>query len=194
MQPFYKGFLFLKCIKQIKSDVNYHILYKIVESYIKNDEVYYKLHCSYTKIVLDMTIHEIVFDLDILYGLHPIQGCFIGIEYAKIIRGTLGALKHKNKQQNTTTKYSISRYGSNNLLYQDRKGFLGFECKNSGESFIMDPRDIALSKKLIDEFDTTQSFFIGVQAGLKLISPRNSTPIHDSKKKINHLKLVTLLS
>ena len=35
----------------------------------------------------------------------------------------------------------------------------------------MDPRDIALSKDLIEEFDAMQAFHIGYLAGLKLRLP-----------------------
>ena len=61
--------------------------------------------------------------MDILYGLHPIQSCFVGIEYSK----TILTAKNYNpqcqqEQKNMIRQYPGWRYGNNNLLYQDRNG------------------------------------------------------------------------
>ena len=65
-------------------------------------------------------------------------------------------------------KYSDSRYGSYKICYQDRKGDICFSNQETDEVFVMNPRDIALSEELIQEFDAAQAFYIGVFAGLKL--------------------------
>ena len=78
--------LFDKTFKKTASDKNTFILYRIVDSNTENGEERYKLQCTYTKAILDLRIQEIVFDLDILHRLHPIQGCFVGIEFAKILK------------------------------------------------------------------------------------------------------------
>lgn len=152
------------------------------------NEEYYQLQCLYTKAILHVTIQDIVFDTDILHGLHPIQGCFIGIEYAKIIKASISGSKTHEKPKNILTKYAICRYGNNSLLYQDRQGLLGFECKKDGAQFLMDPRDIALSRELIEEFDSTEAFCIGVLAGLKFANP--VATYRDSRKKVDYLRLV----
>ena len=145
---------------------------------------------SKTALCLPLTIHDIVFDLDILYALHPIQGCFIGIEYAKAIKATIHYSQSQEKQHKKFNTYPMCRYGSYNLLYKDRKGFVGFECKDNGQQLLMDPRDISLSRELIEEFDAAQAFYIGVWAGLKLANPILHTQKHHKKRKISHLQLV----
>ena len=193
MQPFKKTFLHLfgKPLQKTQINKNAFILYKIVDSYeVKNNE-YYRVQCINTKGILQLTLEEIVFDFDILHGLHPIQGCFIGIEYAKVIKATTGeAAKSHTKSQNMLNKYSTSRYGKNNLIYQDRNGLLGFECSYKGGEFLMDARDIALSKELIEEFDAAQAFCIGVFAGLKFVNPVSIHQNSDKTKKIDYLRLV----
>lgn len=52
----------------------------------------------------------------------------------------------------------------------------------------MNPKDISLSEELIQEFDAAQSYFIGLQAGIKIINPVNSKLI--STNKTPHLYLV----
>lgn len=83
----------------------------------------------------------------------------------------------------------MCRYGSYNLLYKDRRGFLGFECKDNDQQFLMDPRDIALSRELIEEFDAAQAFYIGVWAGLKFVNPVDVQE-HHKRRKVSHLQLV----
>jgi len=142
--------LFDKTFKKTSSG-NGFILYRIVDSSTENGEERYKLQCTYTKAILDLNIQEIVFDLDILHGLHPIQGCFVGIEFAKIIKANASNPQFNEQYQKITTTYAICRACEYSLLYQDRKGFLGFECKQNGEQFLMDPRDIALSIWSLDK-------------------------------------------
>ena len=193
IQPLKKKLLaiFANPFRKIKTDKSDHILYKIVDVYVAQETEYYKIHCSYTKAIFSSTLHDIVFDLDILYGLHPIQGCFIGIEYAKILKCTTHDRKYQEKQYNKlTTSAMIHRYGKHKLLYQDRKGFVGFECTNKNKQFLMDPRDIALSQELIEEFDAAQAFYIGVWAGIKFANPIIKLQEHNKKEKINHLRLV----
>lgn len=193
IQPVKKTFLHLfgKPLQKTQTDKNEFVMYKIVDFYkVKNNE-YYSVQCINTKGILPLPIEEIVFDLDILHGFHPIQGCFIGIEYAKVIKMTIaeGAKSHV-KSQNMLNKYSMNRYGNNNLMYQDRNGLLGFECLSTGEEFLMDPRDIALSREFIEEFDAAQAFCIGVLAGLKFVNPASKHQNSDKTKKIGTLRLV----
>lgn len=170
---------------------NVFILYKIVDSEYVNQTEYYKIQCINTKAIIQLTVEEIAFDLTILHGLHPVQGCFVGIEYSKIIKNVdNNKTKKYIKSHNLLNRCSVKRYGNNNLEYQDRSGRLGFRHCITNEAFLMDPRDIALSRDLIEEFDVAQAFCIGVLAGFKL---GNSVPIPDDLlkgKKANHLRIV----
>lgn len=134
IEPLKKTFsdLFNKTFKKTTSDKDNLILYRIVDSSTENSEERYKLQCTYTKAILDLSIQEIVFDLDILHGLHPIQGCFVGIEFAKILKAHVNNPQFGEQYQKITTTYAICSASDYSLLYQDRKGFLGFECKQSG--------------------------------------------------------------
>lgn len=193
LQPLKKTFLhfFGNPFQKTHTDINEFIMYKVVDFYkVKNNE-YYKVQCINTKGLVPLTIGEIVFDLDILHGLHPIQGCFIGIEYAKVIKATpTEGAKNQVKSQNMLNKYSMNRYGNNNLMYQDRNGLLGFERSSTGEEFLMDPRDIALSRELIEEFDAAQAFCIGVLAGLKFVNPVSKHQNSGKPKQVDYLRLV----
>jgi hypothetical protein len=170
------------------ADKSDFIHYKIVDSNMGSSREYYKVQCIYTKAILDLSIEDIVFDLDILHGLHPTQGCFIGIEYAKIIKNNERNPQIQEKSRKIISQYSVSRYGNYNLLYQTRNGHLGFESKRGNEQHLMDPRDIALSQELIEEFDATQAFCIGVLSGLKFVNPMIQNQSANDKKA--YLRLV----
>lgn len=160
---------------------NRFILYKIVDSYLKSGVEYFKMQCINTKAVFDVLLQDIVSDADLLYGLHPIQGCYVGIEYAKVFKTEASGTKSQTRSSMIFSRYSSNRYGNKQLVYQKRDGLLGFECKISGEQSIMDPRDIALTKELIGEFDAVQAFCIGVLAGLKF-NGRKEVSIHKSPR------------
>lgn len=160
-----------KPFKKSNMDKVFFILYKIVDSYPTELGERYRVQCINTKAILELTVEDIVFDLDILYGLHPVQACFVGIEYAKLRQTRKLDPENHGQPINPMGRYAGYRYGSLNLLYQNRHGLLGFTCLNSGEEFLMDPRDIALSRELIEEFDVAHAFCIGVMAGNKMINP-----------------------
>lgn len=179
--------LYKNSIKPSSSDF---VLYKIVDSYIKADKEYFKIQCICTKAILDLTIQGIVYDLAILHGLHPLQASFIGIEYAKILKKDFVSSKLQDSSKNAPSQPSISRYGKNNLLYQNRSGFLGFEDIYSGQQHLMDPRDIVLSQELIEDFDSSQAFYIGILAGFKFIHSTREGHTSNWRKNNSYLRLV----
>ncbi|PJE14245.1 hypothetical protein [Legionella sp.] len=176
----------LKIFNNGNQNKNESILYRIVDSYNHNGEEGFKVQRINTKAVFPILLQEIVLDLDILYGLHPIQSCFVGIEYSKTSLTT----RNFNFLAQSTKKimknlYAVNRYGNNKLLYQDREGNLGFKSKDK-DDVLMDPRDIVLSQSLIEEFDADQAFCIGILAGIRFV--KFST---QDRKRIPQLKLVS---
>ncbi len=156
------------------------IFYKIVDSIERNQ---FALQCINTTTVFHISIVDLVYDTDILHGLHPVQACFIGIEYAKILKKNQKSIK-KNKSHSSSATY---RYGRYFLNYQDRYGNIAFTDSVTQKDFLMDPRDIALSEELIGEFDAAQAFYIGLCTGLKMKNPPKSVI---SPQKYPHLRLV----
>ena len=156
-----------------------YIFYKIVDCIGKTE---YLLQCINTKATFQSSLTEIVFDMGILQSLHPFQSCYVGIEYAKLLTQSSLLTEKKIPQRLTKTKYPSSRYGQYFIGYQNRKGEICFINKNTKEEVLMDPRDIALSEELIQEFDAVHSFYIGLLAGLKLHNPIKKK----SEKAISH--------
>lgn len=151
-----------KKIHQNKSD---YIFYKIVDSI---DFKIYSLQCINTNAIFHASLSEIVFDYDILYRLHPIQACFIGIEYGKSINKVDNIKNKKIQEQRIVNNYYMTKYGNYQLCHQDREGNLCFIDMITNKEHIMDPRDIALAEELISNFDASQAFFIGLNAGIKI--------------------------
>lgn len=171
---------FNKSVSEKSVDNRYsYIFYRIID--FNNESDTYLIQCINTKAVFQAKLYQIVCDLDILYGLDPLQACFIGIEFAKFIR--------RNENNNEIVKLKKvqaflpeSRYGSYEIHYLNRKGDLFFTNKKTKEEFLMNPKDISLSKKLIEEFDASHSYFIGLQAGIKIKNPKQIT---SNNKKFN---------
>lgn len=165
-----------------------YIYYKIVDfDQITNT---YKLQCINTRPLFQANLADIVFDLDILHGLHPIQACYIGIEYGKLVNNTSSKSTQNSSEKHAIVEYSSSRYGNYALCYQNRHGELGFIDHNTQETFLMSPSDIAFSEDLIRDFDAAQAFYIGLLTGLKMDAP---TPKHmdiSTKLKPVHLRVV----
>lgn len=62
---------------------------------------------------------------------------------------------------------TVYRYGAYTITYQDRNGMVCFCDQTSNEQLFMDPRDIAASDELIECFDASHTFYIGIFAGIK---------------------------
>lgn len=161
------------------------IFYKIVDSSEEKHE--FTLQCIYTNAIFCVKLNHITLDMDILHGLHPIQACYIGIEYAMYLKKTKEAAIISEKKSSKLNNYSISRYGSFSLQYLDRVGNLCFISHQTTEEFLMNPRDIALSIEIIQKFDAAQAFHIGFLAGIKMESPIEPPQKHIKKP---HLRIV----
>ena len=152
-----------------KPNFSRDILYKIVDKNDKND---YLLQCVNSKSIFQADINEIVFDNDILYGLHPLQSCFIGIEYARHLKNF--NLK-KDRKEIAYFNRSIARdYGSLELKYQNRRGDICYIDSHTKEEFVMNPKEIAFSDEIIERFHAYQAFYIGLCAGLKIYALSNN--------------------
>lgn len=165
-----------------------YIFYKIVD--ISKDSNTFALQCINTNAIFHAKLQEIIYDDSILHGLHPIQACYIGIEYAKHLKSDPNPTIVKNIHSKKLPKQAICRYGDYKLLYQNRKGNICFINILSQNEIIMDPRDIALSEELIQEFDAAQAFYIGLLAGLKLSNPLEKHPQSVLNSKRAHLWIV----
>jgi hypothetical protein len=155
-----------------KDDRACYIIYKIVDLIPTNN--LFVLQCINTKAIFYLHLSDIVSDSDILYSLHPIQACYIGIEYAKLIK-TASFIPNKDTEKKIN-KQSICRYGKYTLLFQNREKKICFLDNSTNEEFLMTAVDIAISQELIQEFDAAQAFHIGFLAGVK---------INGTHKKIN---------
>ncbi len=154
---------------------NYHysnyILYIIVDAHGDSEFV---LRCKNKHCTFISNIFDMVSDPNIISGLHPIQACFIGIEFVKFLSNN----PSKIKQKKVVNDYPDSRYGIYQFCSIEYKGKVRFINRQNNKEYIMDPFDIAISKKLISEFDATQAFHIGILAGNEIddTSTKSSKP------------------
>jgi len=153
-----------------------YIFYKIVD--LDDHQKKYLLRCINTSATFYATLEEIVFDIDILYGLHPIQACYIGLEYARIAKKPIHDVKKDKKLYEKLNRYPTYRYGNYRLCYQDRESRVVFVDTRNDQEFMMTPEKIALSKEWIEEFDATQAFHIGLLAGFEMHKRKNAQRPH----------------
>jgi transcriptional regulator with XRE-family HTH domain len=147
-----------------KETSSQYVFYKIIGlSESIHDE--YLIQCINTKTMFEANISKIVMDAKILFGLHPLQSCIIGVEYAKYIKNNTinpSARIIKNMAVNEQEEYE---YGLLKILYQDRKGNICFINSSTSEQHIMSPKDIVLSDNIIGQFNSEQAFFLGMSFG-----------------------------
>lgn len=153
------------------------IFYKIVDS--SKEGKRYLMQCLNTYGMFYSNLNEIAADPNILYGLHPVQACYIGIEYVMQL-----------KLERFVPELR-SRYGLYQLLYLDRKNNIGFLNKRTLEEFSMPVEKIVFSDLIIGEFDAIEAFYIGLIAGESIANTNNfmlSSAPHKNKQP--HLRVV----
>lgn len=126
------------------------------------------LQCSNTRNIFKKEINEIIYDNEILFKLPPSHSCYLGIQFAKILQSQRAYKDLENGCKSKLAHKTIHRYGKYCFYYQDRSGKIFFIDTSTKEGFSMDPIEIVQSKDLINEFDASQSFYIGFAAGLSL--------------------------
>lgn len=157
-----------------------YVFYKIVDTCDEKD--YFTLQCINTSALFYLTLEEMIADVDIIYSLHPVQACFVGIEYTKLMQQRANQTRCRD---NALVRYQQHRYGRYQIVAQDRARNITFIDSQSQVGYTMDPRDIALTEALISEFDAVQAFYIGQLAGVQIHNP---VPAKPSQQR--HLRLV----
>ena len=188
MELINKFFLYVKRIffSIYDNSISKFVFYKIIDI---NENELYVLQCVNSKSIFQANISEIIFDTDILYGLHPIQSCFIGMEYAKYLKNNTPNGKPYLKNIDAIKNRSPYNYGSLKLKYQNRKkDFCYIDC-NTNEEFIMSPKDIAFSDHIINKFHSEQAFYIGVCAGLNIHGLSNNVIYLDGANNACHTNI-----
>ena len=116
-----------KILRYFLQDNENHIFYRIVDN--DQNEWRYKIQCMRTRNILTLSLLDTISDRDIIYGLHPIQACFIGIELSLYLKLNPGNPSMKNVVQ--IRNYSISRYGRYRIYSENRDGTVSFIDKNT---------------------------------------------------------------
>jgi len=146
------------------------IFYRIID--LDQSTQTYTLQCVNTRAIFFANIADIIFDKNIIYRLHPIQTCYMGIEYDKVLeKKSLSIPKNYPNTKDPFTNFSKTY----RLCSQDRKNNVCFINHHTKEEFIMDPRDIVLSEAVIEAFDSAEAFHIGLLAGLKIKEAREKS-------------------
>ncbi|RAP36679.1 hypothetical protein B1207_07705 [Legionella quinlivanii] len=171
----------LNAAKGSKNQIGNYVLYRIADY----ENGFYIIQLINTKVAFQKTFPDLISDLETLYGLHPVQACFLGIEFSRLLKTNRCSEKIQIKNINITGQSFLSRYGAYELLYHKRGGLIGFQCKESKKTLEKSAKEIALDEEIIQEFDAAHAFYIGIAAGAQFAKDaRDETP------KLNHLKLV----
>lgn len=134
-----------------------YIHYKIID--YDEQKSKYRLQCINTSATFQASLFEILDDDSIIKGLHPVQACYVGLQYADSNR--------IYPLQKSSLSMDQKRYGRFCIKSQDRNNNICIYDEIKEIEFTMDPRDIALSEPILIGLDAIHSFFIGIFAGLK---------------------------
>ena len=150
------------CSRSITLQSKY-IIYRIVNS----TNTKYIVQCIGTNSIFHLQFDDIVSNIDILNGLHPIQACNLGIQYAKYLAQSQLPLEEQKLKVNQFNQTLLHRYGNYKLRSQDRHGNICFLDIQKKEQVILTPQEIVDSKAIIKQFDANHAFYIGIAAGLR---------------------------
>ncbi len=143
------------------------VFYKIIS---KSKKKLYILQCLYSKSIFYASISELINNKFLLYRLHPLQACFLGIEYAAYLRTQPSEKRYKIKPSELEDDNNLDHV-TFELKYQDRTGNLYYINLHTKEEFINSAKELAFSDQLISKFHPEQAFYIGICAGLKIHAP-----------------------
>lgn len=147
---------YIKSIFNSDNDLKNFVLYKIID---RKEEDKFVLQCINSKSIFEANLLEIISESAFLNGLHPLQACFIGIEYA------LYTKKYPELKKSISSSNTQFEYGEYLLIQKDRNGQLYFKDINSHEEFVMKATDLIFNDSVLSKFHAEQAFHIGIYAG-----------------------------
>ena len=171
----------MSCIGIKRGQHKDKVIYKIID---EGKEDAYILQCINSKAVFEANILEIVFDTDILHKLHPLQSCFIGIEYALYIRSAYKNKKNDTIKMDTFYVDQVTSSSKFKLKYINRKGLICYLDTTTNEEEMIDPKEAIFIDSIIKEFHPGESFYIGFCAGKKMKFESNVIYIHKDETNI----------
>lgn len=148
-----------------KKNFNNFIKFKIVDKRNKK----YVLQCIFTKGLFRQVLGELIEDVDIINGLHPIQSCFIGLEASKEM------CLHDTTYQPVTSP-CIKRYGVFELLYLDRHQHICYKDITNGLQHNEPIKNVVGDDSKLEKFDANEAFYIGIWAGSRIFNDQQLRP------------------
>jgi len=153
-----------------------YVFYKIIDQDLKTET--YRLICINTNGTFKCSLDELIKDKTILFGLHPLQSCLIGIEHGKYLKG-------KGFSFEFSKEFAKKKAGQYQLLYLDREGKVAFVDLKTNDRHILEPIEIVDDPPTISKFNACQAYYIGVLAAFN-----NLNKLQTDLKKRSHLKLI----
>ena len=144
---------------------NGYVIYLIVDETKRGD---YCLRCVNKKDIFMISRERLVLDNTILFGLHPIQSCFIGMEAAK--HPVMSEQTMRSEQSLAHVGNILNRYGCYTIHSVQRDGKMVFYRQADQQRFALYPDEIVKVESFISEFDSSQAFYIGYSAGQRQLN------------------------
>lgn len=147
--------------RQIRT--NNRELYRVEEiDTIKKTAV---IHCHGVRILLKLSINEIIKDATIIFNLSAIQAAYIGYYYGKLFETNATENLYWQDKSNFMLRQAKGEY---KILSQERNGDITYINIASNIIFIENPMYIFQNKNIINKFDSSQACYIGVLVGINL--------------------------
>lgn len=137
---------------------------RLLEIDILRQEVKFQLKVKLP--ILKCSLYQAINDLRLISQLSSVEACYLGGHYGKV----LSEKRLKSDNQSSMSfllKNSLGRYS---IVCQDRSGRIGYYDKYSKTTFSKKPIDIVKDENIIKYFNSSQACYIGILAGIELIS------------------------
>lgn len=152
----------------------WRIKYRIVELDIKKQRVIFNV--KRRSLILKYNFSEVINEMWIIEALAIEEAALLGYFYGRCYR-----LSQANKQSiskpNTSSLLLKNNTGIYKILYHQRDGNIAYTDCHTQESFLANPYSIIRNPHVLNKFDPTQAFYIGILAGFNL----ERTKMHNIK-------------
>jgi len=122
------------------------------------------VRCSGTRTIMKFTLEALVGDMIIIQGMSPAHACLLGGCYGRILRAAMEGREVIKRVKKLDFLLS-NRTGRYRIVFQNRRGEVGYIDKKSRQEFVEHPLTIVNNKHIISEFDSSEACYIGILAG-----------------------------
>ncbi len=175
---------FFRKVKNYSSMLNFFSgpAYNIVKIDFSENTVTFRVKNK--AVLVKYNLSEAVSDENVIDMLSPCEACWLG--------GCFGQKIHS--EENAFDRSKVKSAGFKNdcsqckIIFQNRKGEIGYIDQKSKEEFVASPVAIANNKYIVSKFSSSEACYIGILAGVHVAKNKNARYSMSKSAKLRLVK------